>query len=282
MDWVRKPQLRLRSLSVLLLVSVVVTFSAVAVLAQNNGTQQDNDRVSISIFDTELRNVVQLLMKETKKNIMITDQDKLKNKVSVNLTDMPFETVLRYVAEGAGCDFKVDSNGVYVIGEKVNTVSSAPKIVTASNNDDNRIANAIDNEVYVAARSTKVEKIDLNNTSPSDMMWILGLYQEKDAPKVKQNKFKPGWFRQKDNGQLESIYEPNQVPGGAAPTMSDNPMNENTANRTTAVGEEVGQFGGGGFGGGGGNRSGGGGGFGGGNRSGGSSGFGGGGNTGGG
>lgn len=261
MDWVRKPQLRLRNLSVLVLVSVVISFSVAAVQAQVDGAQQDNDRVSISIFDTELRSVVQLLMKETKKNIMIIDQDKIsKNKVSVTLTDMPFETVLKYVAEGAGCDFKKDENGVYVIGSKVAAPAPEKRAVVAANNEASQISRAIDNEVYVAARFSKVEKIDLINTSPSDMMWIMGLYEQKDFPKVKQARFKPGWFKQNENGQLDPIY----VPGGAAPSMTDNPSNNNTANRATAVDEEAAQFGGGGFGGGGGRTGGsGGGGFGG-------------------
>lgn len=240
MDWVRKPQMRLRSLSVLLLVSVVVTFSAVAVQAQVNGAQ-DNDRVSISIFDTELKSVVQLLMRETKRNIIIADQDKMKNKVSVALTDMPFETVLRYVAEGAGCDVKKDENGVYIIGAKVNKVSSAPKTVTASNSEDNRLSRAIDNEVYVAARATKVDKIELLNTSPSDMMWILGLYKDKELPKIQKNKFKPGWFKTNQDGSTEAIY----APGEATPTLSDNPSNDNTANRNAAINDESAQsFGG--------------------------------------
>ncbi|MHB0999330.1 MAG: type II secretion system protein GspD [Armatimonadota bacterium] len=269
MDWVQIPQRRLSSLSVLIMVLVVATFSAGAVQAQVSSPQQATDRISLSVFDTDLQKVVQLLMKETKQNIIIADQSKMKNKVSVTLSDMPLEAVLGYVVKGAGCEINKDENGVFIISSiKTPEVASVKTNVTPVDDNSNSYAQTIDNSRYIAKRDTKVEKVSLINTSPTDMMWLMGLYEMKDLPKVNNAKFKPGVYQRKSNGDLETLY----APGYATPPMSDSGKDDrSTANRTSDTSEDAAQFGGGGFGG---NRSGGGGGgfSGGGNRSGGMSG----------
>ncbi|MHB0913925.1 MAG: type II secretion system protein GspD [Armatimonadota bacterium] len=222
---------RARSVPVLL-VLVMVLISAAASFAQSS----DSARISLNVWDKELSKIVQLLMSQSKQSIVIRDQDELGGrKVSVSLTDMPFETVLRYVVAAADGELERDAQGVYVIGKKR---AVAPLAQAVASPGDGGYASY--GRTEPVRRETSVETIKLYNTSAVDMMWLLGLYNPVDAPKIENSSFKPGVYLQdvKNGG-----YSPMATPGQQTPPLQDSmTRNMSEANRMPSASFEMAQL----------------------------------------
>lgn len=236
MDWVQKRRAHKSAIAALLSGIMLATLSGIpAVQAQTNEMSDSSHRISLNVYDMELSKVVQLLMRESKQNIVIRDASKMQNKVSATLSDMPLGNILKYVVEGAGCTLSQDANGVYVI-DSAQTQSAVGAPLTEGMTSHSR---ALDDSTYTAHRDMKVESIKLHNTGATDMMWLLGLYEFKDAPKIEKSSFKPGVYIQKSDGELKPVL----VPRNGTPPMTESMRTDGSyAERTPGVQDEALQF----------------------------------------
>lgn len=155
-----------------------------AVLAQKS----TGGLISLDVADIELSAVVRMLARDGGQNIVIADHEKLNAKVSATLTNVTLDTALRYIVESAGCTWSREADGTYIIGGKAK-VEAKPSVRTqprtASLADDPSLAT-------VARRDVRFESLKLQNTSPVDMMWLLGAYSLDQALEIEKSPNKPG------------------------------------------------------------------------------------------
>ncbi len=83
--------------------------------------QQTSDqvRVSVNLKDVDLLRATQELTRLSGLQFVVMPTTDPFNKVTLQLTDMPAEDVIRYMCQSAGAEFRRDENGVYVIGHVV-------------------------------------------------------------------------------------------------------------------------------------------------------------------
>lgn len=76
-------------------------------------------RVTVNLKDVDLLQATQQLTKLSGLQFMVMPTATPFNKVTLQLSDMPAEDVLRYMCQAAGAEFRRDENGVYVIGRSL-------------------------------------------------------------------------------------------------------------------------------------------------------------------
>jgi len=206
MEWVQGRRSRLPRLAIILTLATLTIMGSLATAhAQIGGPQPSPGLISLDVVDADLSQVVRILMSESRQSIVIGDPDAKQKKVTAMLNNVPLESALRYVVESVGCSYRREADGVFVIGPKsqMQAASGAPTL------DSSLTARGTTaNEVVRERRQTKVEKIKLYNACPSEMMWTLGLYTIRDAPKIEKGGMKPGVYVQKADGSLEPVVIP--------------------------------------------------------------------------
>ncbi len=239
MDWLRKSKFKIDAFILVLAITMLTLMFASGSIAQTVVDDQSNDKVSIKVFDATLKNVIQLLIRESNKDILIADQDKMDKVISLSIADKPFETALKNVALAAGCGLTKDEDGIYILTSEPIIKNENPVSVPVAANINESDMLIKQNSIYTAARSTKTEKIELINTAPSEMMWILGLYNIKDAAKIqKAKKFKPAVSSPNRDGLFGQI----NVSSEASPVMSDRDID--SSKRSISPSDEELQMGG--------------------------------------
>ncbi len=149
--------------------------------------------ISLDVADIELVTVVMMLARDSGQNIVIADHEKLHTKVSATLTDVSLDTALRYIVQSAGCSWSREADGTYIIGAepKLDTPKMSEPKVTA-------VADTVSYEppsiVRETRRDLKFESIKLYNSSPVDMMWLLGAYSPEQALAIQEAPVKPGVY----------------------------------------------------------------------------------------
>lgn len=183
MDSMRIQRLR----KVALLVTVLCFVLTMACTAQAQKATQAT--ISLDVADTELAMVVRMLAKDSGQNIVIADHDKLHSLVSATLTNVTLDTALKYIVESAGCTWSRQADGTYIIGGEPKVESprvSGPQNQTPSLNDPQpTLLERPGNLVAEPRRNLKYDTLKLHNTSPVDMMWLLGAYKPEQAMEVK-------------------------------------------------------------------------------------------------
>jgi len=159
MGWVHKGQ-AFKLLQVVVIMGCAMLASIAACFAQVDGNHLSQVPITLSVVDMELPKVVQLLIRNSKQNIIINDQDELKNKkITANLS-LPLDQVLRDVVESAGATLSQNAHGVYVV--------SARHESSASAQDQTHPAVAEPTEQHL-----QVVTIKIHNLRPEDMMALL-------------------------------------------------------------------------------------------------------------
>ena len=188
---------------VLILMLSAMLGSILVTQAQYDDQLGVSNLISLDVVDADLSKVVLMLARDSKQSIVIADQDKMHNKVTATLKDMPLETALRYIVESVGCAFRRAPDGVYVIGGKSKSGLSEGVGVPR----DDGMAAAQSNS-YKARGETKVDVIKLNNASPIEIMRTLGLLEDHwEKQETEKSGFKPGVYREKANGEIETIMQ---------------------------------------------------------------------------
>jgi general secretion pathway protein D len=116
----------------------------------------------------DLPKVVQLLMRESNQNIVIRDQEELRNRKITATLSLPLDQVLKNVVESAGAFLEQNSDGVYVISAH----SSAPAIAPESNSAG---TNDVSDQSAVARKNLEIATIKIYNMRPQDIMSLLGV-----------------------------------------------------------------------------------------------------------
>lgn len=177
--------------------------------------------ISLDVADIELTMVVRMLAKDSGQNIVIADNEKLHSRVSATLTNVTLDTALRYIVESAGCTWGREADGTYIIGgtprvEALRTSGSAmpgtPSLVDGATPYDR--GSSMPREVR---RDVKFDSVKLHNTSPVDMMWLLGAYQPEQAFSIMAAMNKPGVHL--PGASMTSPY--NSTPPLIDPVLSD-------------------------------------------------------------
>ena len=210
MEWVNRRAHRLPGLLILAFFVVAAMLSSVAgARAQASAPQGTPGLISLDVVDADLSQVVRILMSESKQSIVIGNTDVKQKKVTAMLNNVPLETALRYVVESVGASWRREPDGVYIIGAKLLTQAST---ATPLETDSTTVRRAADRNVV--RRDTRVDTIKLNNTSPSDMMWILGIYRLEDAPRMNSRPLPQNTsvMVQRPDGSMESVFIPEQTP----------------------------------------------------------------------
>jgi type II secretory pathway component GspD/PulD (secretin) len=235
MQWVNGRAVRLPGLLILAFLVIAAMLSGVAgARAQTNAAQGTAGLISLDVVDADLSQVVRILMSESKQSIVIGDTDVKQKKVTAMLNNVPLETALRYVVESVGASWRREPDGVYIIGPKSLTPASAPA-ATPMEADSTMASRATGTNVV--RRDTRVETIKLYNTSPSDMMWVLGIYKLQDAPRLNPQPAQAPTtvVFQKPDGGKESVFIPEQTP----PLTESLKGNPSVAERAPQVGSEA-------------------------------------------
>lgn len=99
----------------------------------------DQVRVSVDLEGADLLTATQVLMKKAGLSMVVEPSDIPFGKVTLHLSDMPAEDIVRYMCQAAGAYFRKDENGVYILShnkpdpEKVNNgvepKAVAPKVI---------------------------------------------------------------------------------------------------------------------------------------------------------
>lgn len=236
MEWVQGRVTRLPSFAIVLaIVALTIMCSLATARAQIGGSQPASGLISLDVVDADLSQVVRILMSESRQSIVIGDPDAKQKKVTAMLNNVPLESALRYVVESVGCSYRREADGVYMIGPKsqMQTALGAPTL-----GSNLTAPGATANEVVKVRRQTRVEKIKLYNSCPSEMMWTLGVYTIQDAPKMEKGGMKPGVYMQKADGGLEPVVIP---PAQAAPLTESLRPNPYTAERAPGFDAEAAQ-----------------------------------------
>src|SRR5262249_50644674 len=117
----------------------------------------------VDIVDADLQQAIALLKVQTGVEIIIESSEKPYGRVTMTLTNRPLEYVLNKMCSGAGASCRVE-NGVYIVGPK----DAAPIIAPAPPSDPKE---------PVAPLKMRIEKIQLRNSRPTEILYLLGLNQ---------------------------------------------------------------------------------------------------------
>lgn len=251
MEWVHGRRLRLAGIAVLALVVVMTTLGSLAVANAQAGSPQQGTQslISLDVVDADLSQVVRILMSESKQSIVIGDPEAKQKKVTAMLNNVPLESALKYVVESVGCAWQREQDGVYVISPKgliqASATSSAPLTSAVGITPDSGgvpLASGPNGSVEARRHDTRVDTIKLYNTSPSEMMWVMGVYRFEDAPKMQPQPQpqKMSVYVQKQDGTMDSAFIPEQT----APMTESLKGTSGVAQRATDVGSEAMQMGG--------------------------------------
>ncbi len=172
---------RLGKVALLVTVLSLVLAIACTALAQ----KATGGTISLDVADIELTMVVRMLAKDSGQNIVIADDAKLRSRVSATLTNVTLDTALRYIVESAGCTWSREPDGTYIVGgspkvespKASSAVHQTPMLTDGGANSFDR-AGSLARE---ARRDVKFDSLKLHNTSPVDMMWLLGAYKPEQA-----------------------------------------------------------------------------------------------------
>ncbi len=238
MEWVNRRVLRLPGLVILaVLVITAILGSAATPLAQAAAQQGAPGLISLDVVDADLSQVVRILMSESKQSIVIGDQDAKQKKVTAMLNNVPLETALKYVVESVGASWQREPDGVYVISAKPLTQASVPAASSPVTAMEGGSTMASRSDSIIPRRETRVELIKLNNASPSDIMWALGLYKLEDAPKMQTHipALNADVTVLQPDGTPKSVFMPEQTP----PLTESLKSNPAVAERAPQVGTEA-------------------------------------------
>src|SRR5437588_8598102 len=75
-------------------------------------------RITIHLKDADLLAATQVLMQKAGLQMVVEPSDKPFGRITLDLTDMPAEDVVRYMCQAAGAYFRRDENGVYILSHK--------------------------------------------------------------------------------------------------------------------------------------------------------------------
>lgn len=181
---------RLNTVVLLMVVLCLGLAAAGSALAQRNS----GGLISLDVAEIELSTVVRMLARDSGQNIVVADNDKLRTKVSATLTNVTLDTALRYIVESAGCTWSRESDGTYIIGA---ARPEAPKAADTGKSRQSSLDGGMSSYEMASLasevrRDIKYESIKLQNTSPVDMMWLLGAYQDDHIRSIKKMTNPPG------------------------------------------------------------------------------------------
>lgn len=190
--------------------------------------------ITLDVADVELAMVVRMLAKDSGQNIVIADHDKLRSKVSATLTNVTLDTALKYIVESAGCAWSREADGTYIIGGVPKV--EAPKIAgadlrTPSLTDDR--PTSYDRATKEARRDLKFDSIKLHNTSPVDIMLLLGAYRPEQALAITTTANQPGVH-------LPGVSVNNQY-NSTPPLIDPQISGSEEAGRAPGIGDEAAQ-----------------------------------------
>lgn len=234
MVWVWKHSTRLPQVLVLFAFVIFAALSStMAVQAQYESPQSASGLISLDVVDADLSKVVLMLARESKQSIIIADQEKMHNKVTATLREVPLETALKYVVESVGCAWSRTQDGVYIIGGKPQAAAPQATVPLVES-----ISSTGYGKTYEARRETKVDTLKLYNMGAVDMMWTLGLYQLQDTEKVQNAQYKPAVNLRHLKGEVETVPMPDQSTPPLTESLKGNPA---YAERAPELGNEAAQ-----------------------------------------
>ncbi len=219
--------------------AVVLTLAFCLMLAAGSALAQRNTDglISLDVADIELATVVKMLARDSGQNIVVADHDKLRSKVSATLANVTLDTALRYIVESAGCTWSREADGTYIIGGVKQVSPNAGNLnerttpqVDGGMSSYERAASLAEE----ARRDIKFESIKLHNSSPVDIMWLLGLYEDDQSFDIFKSPNPPGV---RFSGKPQWI-----VPSNGTPPLIDAPgAQTGEAGRVPSVADEAGQ-----------------------------------------
>ncbi len=201
----------------------------------------------IDLTDANLQSAINLLRLQTGIDIVIEASDHPYGRVTLSLTNMPIDQVLKLMCDAAGASFKKEGD-VYLIGPKGAFKDEKPK-------DNSGVSS--NPQPAAAPVHMRTVAIHLQNSTPSEILAYLGLNQGtlNDLKQQAMPSFTPGpvwqnvapWMM----NQAQTVSQTNQAVPPSVPIPSSSP--NLSANRAPNSSEEAGQIGGfrgGGYGGG--------------------------------
>jgi len=72
--------------------------------------------ITINVRDVALKEVLNLLTRQSKVNIVIADETKLEKRITASLADVSLDKAFEYLVKGSGVDFTKLDDGTYIVG----------------------------------------------------------------------------------------------------------------------------------------------------------------------
>ncbi len=112
-------------LATMVCAGVVATMSFVATTSVHaQGTAEEIVVDSINLKDADMIVATRMLTQKTGLQFLIEPTSELLPKITLSLNKMSAEDALRYICQAAGCTFRRDPNGVYIISKGTPAVAS--------------------------------------------------------------------------------------------------------------------------------------------------------------
>lgn len=127
--------------------------------------------LTLEVTDVPLRNVVQLLMRESGMNIILAGSEKMDTPITANLRNLPLETILQSVVASAGVKYVRTDDGTFIIGTDAELLTSNKP---AAPTEDVVKPAAPEPVVIEPKRRTRTEKIQLVHINPKQAMTCMG------------------------------------------------------------------------------------------------------------
>lgn len=241
MDCVHRRSARLPEIAtVLTLIMILAVFGSATTTARAQEGADASGLITLEVVDADLSQVVRILIAESRQSIVIGDPDIRQKKVTAMLNGIPLETALRYVVDSVGCTMYRQPDGVYIIGSKPQgqPVIEPENPSVPAQNDATVHGRAIEDARFTARRVTKVDTIKLYNSTPVDIMWILGLYKDEQAPVIQHSTVKPGVYMQQTDGSLQPVIAGDTL---SVPANNLQRTSSTYAQRMPSIADEAGQ-----------------------------------------
>jgi len=248
MDGVQTRWLRPAEAVVVTVAVLLAAFSGIAAAQSQVGSPLGTSGlISLDVVEADLAQVVRILTLESRQNIVVGDPDMKQKKVTATLHEVPLETALKHIVESVGCTWHREPDGVYIIGSKSLAQPASPAPTSTALEPSVPLveggftaqSRAAVSGRYEPRRETRVETMKLYNTGPVDMMWLLGVYEFRDAPKIEAAPFKPGVYLQKPDGSLDALVVPSEPTPPLTEALKANPA---YAQRALGPAEEAAQY----------------------------------------
>lgn len=158
----------LRRRGVIVIIALLSCLALVPALAEQPAVAEKN-LITLEVQDADVCDVVRILMKESKTNIIIADKEKINKRITATLYDVPLEQALEQIIKANGLYWYKEGD-VYIISAEPRQEPTPPQQVVTPPVVEER------KEVPTTPSLPRLEteKFVLKNTHPRDIAALLG------------------------------------------------------------------------------------------------------------